>query len=510
MEEYDEFGNLIVKEEGNFNNLINFEVSEDTIVPDAIVMDENLINQDPVDLWSSGRRNLDETVEEREARQEAELVARREQNNQDRYTYNEAGEVILDEITGQPVLEEISSFDKILNSFGNMVDQIQQAIPNASFGVNSIVRKVFGDELIDSFLANEDIPQFFKDFGTMTADEADEALQQQQLQEAEMGEVGSITEGAKLIGQGEIIKGSGELIAGIVNGLTSIGSTAFTSALSGGTSLIPEMVGRSYVDYNEALAEKEGKSLNKYMEETDGGENTWTSIGIGVAGGLLERAGLKGAGKMMINGLVKSGMNKTFSNVLLSGNTEGLTEWVQTGLEAVNVASAKDEDKSDAMQKAMFSQQGLESYLQGFVGGGIMRGGPKFDDSEGKLKLKKATAAMRGYSETIAQNDAIEEIANLRKTLSTTTDPQVKAEIEAGIKIQEAKVADITLRSQAKVNKLTEEQVDRVSKIQDDVDAISNGVYELDQKLEDGTITQEQRNAAVKTYEEQFLVKQEE
>ena len=54
-------------------------------------------------------------------------------------------------------------------------------------------------------------------------------------------------------------------------------------------------------------------------------------------------------------------------------------------------------------------------------------------------------------------DDAIEEIANLRKTLSTTTDPQVKAEIEAGIKIQEAKVADITLRSQAKVNKLTED-----------------------------------------------------
>jgi len=123
----------------------------------------------PVDLWSHGRRNLDETVEEREARQEAELVAWREQTNQDRYIYNKAGEVVLDEITGQPVLKELSSFDKILNSFGNMADQIQQAIPNASFGINSIVRKVFGDELIDSFLANEDIPQFFKDFGTMTA-----------------------------------------------------------------------------------------------------------------------------------------------------------------------------------------------------------------------------------------------------------------------------------------------------------------------------------------------------
>ena len=279
MEEYDEFGNLIEQEEDDFNDLIDFEISEDTVIPPPVIIDEN-----PVDLFSSGRRDLNETVEEREARQEAELVARREQTNQDRYTYNEAGEVILDEITGQPVLEELSSFDKVLNSFGNMADQIQQAIPNASFGVNSIVRKVFGDELIDSFLANEDIPQFFKDFGTMTVDEADEALQQQQLQEAEMQETGSITEGFKNFDLGE-------LTAGLVNGLTSIGSTAVTSALSGGTSLIPEMVGRAYVDYNEALAEKEGKSLNEYMEETDGGENTWTSIGIGVGGGILERLG---------------------------------------------------------------------------------------------------------------------------------------------------------------------------------------------------------------------------
>jgi hypothetical protein len=30
MEEYDEFGNLIVKEESDFNDLINFEVSPAT------------------------------------------------------------------------------------------------------------------------------------------------------------------------------------------------------------------------------------------------------------------------------------------------------------------------------------------------------------------------------------------------------------------------------------------------------------------------------------------------
>ena len=456
-----------------------------------------------VDLFSQGRRNLDETVEEREYRQEAELAAKREETNRDRYTYNEAGQVVLDENTGQPLLEELSSFEKMANSFGNMVDQIQQAIPNASLGVNSLVRKVLGDEAIDNFLANENVPQFFKDFGTMTTEEADEALQQQQLQEAEMQETGSITEGLKNFDVGE-------LAAGIVNGFTSIGSTAFTSALSGGTSLIPEMIGRSYVGYNEALAEKEGKSLNQYMEETGGGENTWTSIAIGVGSGLLERAGLKGAGKYLTNQMVSRGLGKTFTNVFLSGNKEGLTEYIQTGLEAVNVADAKGENKTEAFVDAVISQDGLESYLQGFVGGAAMRGGPKYVDKGKNLKFKKATAALRGQNETVLQNQALENIAELRKTLFTTTDPQVKKEIKEGIAIEEAKIIDITLRAQAKAEKLTDKELDEVSTIQDDIDAISNGITELDQKLADGVINTEQRNAAVRTYEEQFFSKQEE
>jgi len=100
MEEYDEFGNLIIKEEeldqdAGFVGDFNIPENISNMAPPPIdIIDENPV--DPVDLWSHGRRNLDETVEEREARQEAELVAWREQTNQDRYIYNKAGEVVLE------------------------------------------------------------------------------------------------------------------------------------------------------------------------------------------------------------------------------------------------------------------------------------------------------------------------------------------------------------------------------------------------------------------------------
>ncbi len=90
-----------------------------------------LQSEDPVNLFSHGRRNLNETVEEREARQEAELIARRQETLRDRYIYDNNGQIVLDKNTGQPALRELSSFEKMASSLGNMVNQIQQTKPSA-------------------------------------------------------------------------------------------------------------------------------------------------------------------------------------------------------------------------------------------------------------------------------------------------------------------------------------------------------------------------------------------
>ena len=443
-------------------------------------------SEDPVNLFSQGRRNLNETVEEREARQEAELIARRQETLKDRYIYDNNQQIVLDKNTGQPALKELSSFEKMSNSLGNMVNQIQQAIPNASIGVNNLTRKIFGNEAIDNFLANENVPQFFKDFGTMTAEEADEAVQQQQLQEAEMKETGSITEGFKNFD-------IGELAAGVVNGITSIGSTAVTSALTGGTSLIPEMTGRAYIDYNEALAKQEGKTLGEYIQDSDGGQNTWTSIAVGVGGGLLERAGLKGAGKMMVNGLVQSGMNKTFSSILLSGNKEGLTEWVQTGLEALNVAEAKGEDKLKAMQDAMFSQEGLESYLQGFVGGGVMRGGGRNLLIDKKDKLKAASVLRSSLSFDII-NKTQEEVDTLKKQKTATKDKEVKKSIDKQIKEKNKIIAETILEENKMFRSMTENEIYRSSKEFDKVKKQEQKKKKVNERYNNQEITKEERN----------------
>ena len=454
-----------------------------------------------------------ETYEEREARQADEIEAKTQETLSDQYVIDDStGQVKINPETGQPELKELSSGDKIVNSiFKNVANSFQQFLPNLTVASNKIYRGIFGDEAVESWLKNENIPEFFKE--GLSEKDLDEAIQQSKLEEAEMGEVGSITEGLKLLGKGEIMKGSGELVAGIVNGITSIGSSAAINTLTLGGGLIPDMIGRSYIDYNEEVAKQKGKTLSDLIR--DGEDDITTAATVGTVSGLLERAGLKGAGRLMTKKLTGAGLGKTMTSVLLSGNKEGLTELAQTGLDAVNIASAKDENKTEAFVDAVLSQEGLESYLQGFVGGGLMRGSgndpiSKSLDSKKNIKFKKATAALRGPAETVLQNQALQSIAELRKTLATTTDPQVKKEIKKGIAIQEAKIIDITLKAQAKAAKLTDKEIDQIAVIQDEVDIISNGVTELDKKLADGVINTEQRNAAVKTYEEQFKTKQEE
>ena len=75
-----------------------------------------------------------------------------------------------------------------------------------------------------------------------------------------MGKTGSIVKGFK---EGDI----GEIAAGIVNGITSIGSSLAINVLTQGGGLATDLIGRSYIDYNDTLAAQKGKTLSDLIRE---------------------------------------------------------------------------------------------------------------------------------------------------------------------------------------------------------------------------------------------------
>ena len=422
-----------------------------------------------------------ETYEEREARQELELQNKRQQ------VLNERG---IDPNTGNP--KELSSGEKMLNSFGNMVDQIQQFIPNLVISSNKFYRTIFGDETVDAFVANKSIPKFFKE--GLSEEDLDEAIQQQQLQEAEMKETGQIVEGFK---EGDI----GEIAAGIVNGVTSIGSSLAINYVTGGGGLIPDMIGRSYINYNDALAKEKDKTLSDLIKDKEDG--VLVPATIGTISGILERLPLKGANKAAMNFAVKAGANKTLSSVLISGSQEGITELTQTGLEAVNEAAAKGEDKSEAFFNAIGSQEGLESFLQGFVGGGVI-GGKTRNILADKKDLLKASSVLKSkeISDDIDKN--LNELAELREQEKLSKDKQVKNSIRKQIKEKENIIRDAQLEHNKILNNMTETEIYDASKISDNIDKINNDIDNINAKFDNGLISESERDLVLEGLELDF------
>ena len=411
----------------------------------------------------------EETYEQRELRQTIELENKIAET---------AAKREVDPETGK--FKELSSTDKMLNSVGNMADQFQQFVPNLVISSNKIFRGLFGDEAIDSFVANESIPEFFKE--GLSDKDLDEAIQQVKLQEAEMQSTGEITKG---FAEGDV----GEIAAGIVNGITSIGSSLAINTLTAGGGLIPDMIGRAYIDYNEALAEEKGKTISDLVQDDE--DEVLVPATIGVIGGILERLPLKGANKWALNKAVQLGANKTASAILISGLQEGATEWVQTGLEAANIAEAKDEDSGEAFVDMLTSRQGLESFLQGAVGGGVLGGAGKNVLAD-KQDILNASSVMRSTEEQSFIDSNLQQIADLTKKRTKTKNKEVRKVIDKKIKEKQSQITDLVLEHNKVVNNMTENELYRSSKIYNKVEKLSKKYKETQQKGADGTISSDE------------------
>ena len=84
----------------------------------------------------------------------------------------------------------------------------------------------------------------------------------------------------------------------------------------------------------------------------------------------LESFGIRGITKAIQR--MSPGAMKFVSNVALSGSREGMTEWGQLGTTIVNRERGKGKSYEEAVMiawAAMSSEEGLENFLLGLVGG---------------------------------------------------------------------------------------------------------------------------------------------
>lgn len=150
---------------------------------------------------------------------------------------------------------------------------------------------------------------------------------------------------------------------------------------TGGAAPVGEMIGNSYYSALEEKANALGIPVDEVIREDQ--DDEILPITLGITGGLLEKVGLKGiSGKLLQK--VPRDVFKDALGVAGTATKEGLTEWVQYGLESGNraVAGLPDgtsveeslETFSNAVVDGMSSREGYESLVAGSFGAGVMTG----------------------------------------------------------------------------------------------------------------------------------------
>ena len=384
------------------------------------------------------------------------------------------------------MLEETGSGDKIVNSFTNIPYQVLKMVPNLTVTTAVLGRKLLGEEGFKAAQNNA-----FWGVGIQDEDllEAERAIK---LLDTEMDATGSIIEGAK---EGDV----GEVVAGLVDAFTSVGSTAITNYMTGGAALFTDAFADSFITINEKLAKERGKAITELGEDEF---DFWTPAGVGLLVGGLEKVGLNDAGKNAVVRIASSTGGRKILNRFLGGSGEGATEWFQYGLDKYAEATGEGKSFADAATIAglsLFTQEAAEGALKGFVGGAGMANAALIRKME-LADFEKAGVALRSKVDAEKIETLLDDIALLNKRKTETTDKEVLEGIEQAIKTKEQELQGTYTNANSILEFANNKDISEINNAQDLAQAQLKRVQSLKKKLNDGAITEDQYANAYQGY----------
>ena len=333
-----------------------------------------------------------------------------------------------------------------------------------------------------------------EDFADFLVGDYDEFMERKykKIQELDLArkETGGIVKGIRAGGDFSDIAG------GMFNAVTSLVTTMAPAVLTRGLSLVPQIAAPMVVDYNTTKAKTKYKDSDDPIRDLieDDEVDFAVPATLGLFAASMERIGIKGITSYIAK---QSFKGKGAVMLLNTASREGLTESGQFFTEQLNTNLAEGMDKGEAAWKAfqsISSDEGIESFLQGFVGGAAVGG-----------VSRKVSRALRN------DDQGSKMVMNSIRTLSALNDKKKNEKSTAGRKILDDDIAKIEagiknyMNDNQKVAELLgEDQKQRLEKLIDDKDALRLRVKELQQELQDGKITQQAYNGYISSESKKY------
>ncbi len=482
--------------DGSLASVPEFDYNENNIVGYEKVSDPN----DPA--------VLEKYEQEEKAARYAGRIAREKNKYDEIYGIKDKdGNFILDDF-GNVKRRELSSLEKINNSVIGISDRIRKFDDNLIIDVGVLFEQLLPDELLEDYDKNGEnsllarIPTPINPFslgliGSKT--DIEDAQKEKATIDAisqERGGTGQITQGFK---EGD----AGEIASGIVNGLTSFVPSLVLGTLTFGTSTAAEFFGDAYTDYNSEVAKRKGIT---FKELRDKNEDSF-AIPLAVSGinTALEQFGFGQVGKAIVNKAGAAGI-KRVANILLAGGAEGTTEYFQNAVETAqgdygknnNIASA-----TNALVDSLTSQQGLESFLQGFVGGSGVSG--VGSNAENIKSFVKTAANLRAPSDVKGIEQDIDELAKLQTKLKRARTQTSKEGIQQKIDEVNSRLTTRITKSNSIIPKLTKNEIDEVNNMGDLAELQVERVKKLNEELAKGEIKRSDYLIALEGYKATYI-----
>ena len=333
-----------------------------------------------------------------------------------------------------------------------------------------------------------------EDFADFLVGDYDEFMERKykKIQELDLArkETGGIVKGIRAGGDFSDIAG------GMFNAVTSLVTTMAPAVLTRGLSLVPQIAAPMVVDYNTTKAKTKYKDSDDPIRDLieDDEVDFALPATLGLFAASMERIGIKG----ITNYIAKQSFKGRGAVMLLNtASREGLTESGQFFTEQLNTNLAQGMDKGEAAWKAfqsISSDEGIESFLQGFVGGAAVGG-----------VSRKVSRALRN------DDQGSKMVMNSIRTLAALNDKKKNEKSTAGRKILDDDIANIEAGikkymgdNQKVAELLGEDQKQRLEKLIDDKDALRSRVKELQQELQDGKITQQAYNGYISSESKKY------
>jgi len=304
---------------------------------------------------------------------------------------------------------------------------------------------------------------------------------------------GGIIEGIK---QGDVP----QIIGGVANAISSLATTMVPALLTRGVSLFPQVYGDMYTSYNEEKAKSLYGDDPNALERLVNEDKTEATVPLALSGisYSLEKIGLDGVTKAVT---AKSFAGKNAVLHLWGALGEGTTEYLQTSVETYNNSLASGKSQQEALSDVvdgLSSQEQLESFVQGMVGASAI--------SLSSAALKKPTIAVREQMGNDVFKD-MNSLGLLRQKYVEATDKDVKKGIKSEIDDLKRTIVQKVSESNEITNDLSAREINSVVTAYDGVTNLKNTYSDLQQKLKNKEITEEEFSIAKKGLEKELKVK---